>query len=84
MTKTIRFNVFEMNGVGYQPPAPRRYPRDRSCRKRAYTTGYREGTLRGNLFGDGLYLPESQPAHCLRDIERVKREEAAKTAGRAA
>ncbi|GMB79684.1 hypothetical protein NN6n1_04660 [Shinella zoogloeoides] len=81
MTKTIRFNVFEMNGVGYQPRRPRRHPRDRSCRERAYATGYRDGTLRGNLFGDGLYLPESQPAHCLRDIERV---EAAKTAGRAA
>ena len=39
-----------------------------------YATGYREGTLREKLFGDGPRLPESHPAQRYRDIERVKRE----------
>ncbi|KFI26455.1 LLM class flavin-dependent oxidoreductase [Paenirhodobacter enshiensis] len=42
-----------------------------------YVTGYREGTLREKLFGDGPRLPDSHPAHRYRDIERVKREAAA-------
>ncbi|WP_442773010.1 LLM class flavin-dependent oxidoreductase [Paenirhodobacter enshiensis] len=42
-----------------------------------YATGYREGTLREKLFGDGPRLPDSHPAHRYRDIERVKREAAA-------
>ena len=42
-----------------------------------YSTGYRDGTLREKLFGEGPYLSASHPAHRFRDIERVKREEAA-------
>lgn len=42
-----------------------------------YATGYREGTLRDKLFGDGPRLPETHPAHRYRDIERVKREASA-------
>ncbi|OJU92679.1 MAG: 5,10-methylene tetrahydromethanopterin reductase [Shinella sp. 65-6] len=49
-----------------------------------YATGYREGTLRDKLFGQGPYLPETHPANRFRDIEKVKREEAAKAAEEAA
>ncbi|MDR3464699.1 MAG: LLM class flavin-dependent oxidoreductase [Xanthobacteraceae bacterium] len=42
----------------------------------AYPTGYRAGTLREKLFGEGPYLPASHPANSYRDIEAVKRREA--------
>ncbi|TBV10925.1 LLM class flavin-dependent oxidoreductase [Stutzerimonas kirkiae] len=44
-------------------------------RRGVYPKGYKEGTLREKLFGDGPYLPESHPANRYRDIERVKREQ---------
>ncbi|MGQ3280511.1 MAG: NtaA/DmoA family FMN-dependent monooxygenase, partial [Shinella sp.] len=53
-------------------------------RRGVYATGYREGTLRDKLFGDGPYLPESHPAHRFRDIEKVKREEAQRASDEAA
>jgi FMN-dependent oxidoreductase (nitrilotriacetate monooxygenase family) len=43
----------------------------------AYPTAYRPGTLREKLFGDGSYLPAEHPAAGFRDIEAVKRREAA-------
>jgi long-chain alkane monooxygenase len=46
-------------------------------RRGVYANGYREGTLREKLFGEGPYLLQTHPAHRFRDIERVKREEAA-------
>ena len=42
-----------------------------------YPTAYREGTLREKLFGDGPLLPASHPAAGYRDIEAVKRADAA-------
>lgn len=42
-----------------------------------YPTAYKPGTLREKLFGAGDYLPANHPAHRYRDIEAVKREEAA-------
>lgn len=47
-------------------------------RRGAYSTEYREGTLREKLFGAGPYLPDNHPAARYRDIERVKREDALK------
>jgi FMN-dependent oxidoreductase (nitrilotriacetate monooxygenase family) len=49
-----------------------------------YADGYREGTLREKLFGDGPYLPKDHPADRYRDIERIKREDALKTEEKAA
>jgi long-chain alkane monooxygenase len=46
----------------------------------AYPTAYRAGTLREKLFGDGSYLPPEHPAAGFRDIEAVKRREAAEGA----
>ncbi|MFT4191566.1 MAG: LLM class flavin-dependent oxidoreductase [Comamonas sp.] len=46
-------------------------------RRGVYPKEYREGTLREKLFGQGPYLPESHPAARFRDIEKVKREQAA-------
>ena len=46
----------------------------------AYPTAYRPGTLREKLFGGGSYLPASHPAAGFRDIEAVKRREAAEGA----
>ena len=46
----------------------------------AYPTGYRPGTLREKLFGDGSLLPPEHPAAGFRDIEAVKRREAAEGA----
>jgi FMN-dependent oxidoreductase (nitrilotriacetate monooxygenase family) len=46
-------------------------------RRGAYPTAYASGTLREKLFGDGPYLPETHPGARFRDIEAVKREEAA-------
>ena len=43
----------------------------------AYATAYKPGTLREKLFGEGPYLPVSHPAHAYRDIEAVKRRDAA-------
>ncbi|CCM80043.1 LLM class flavin-dependent oxidoreductase [Rhizobium mesoamericanum] len=43
----------------------------------AYPTAYRAGTLREKLFGNGPYLPATHPANAYRDIEAVKRREAA-------
>ncbi|MDR3346374.1 MAG: LLM class flavin-dependent oxidoreductase [Campylobacteraceae bacterium] len=42
-----------------------------------YPTSYKDGTLREKLFGR-KYLPSTHPAAGYRDIEKVKREEAAK------
>lgn len=50
-------------------------------KRNVYATGYREGTLREKLFGEGPYLPASHPATGYRDIEAVKRREAAARAG---
>ncbi|GLK69754.1 LLM class flavin-dependent oxidoreductase [Hansschlegelia plantiphila] len=48
-----------------------------------YPTAYKPGTLREKLFGDGPYLPASHPADRYRDIEAVKRADAARSgAGR--
>jgi FMN-dependent oxidoreductase (nitrilotriacetate monooxygenase family) len=49
-------------------------------RRGAYPTSYRPGTLREKLFGDGPYLKAPHPAARFRDIEAVKREEAAAAA----
>ncbi|WP_413992061.1 LLM class flavin-dependent oxidoreductase [Labrys okinawensis] len=46
-------------------------------KREAYATAYKPGTLREKLFGEGAYLPENHPAHAYRDIEAVKRREAA-------
>ncbi|SHO63569.1 FMN-dependent oxidoreductase, nitrilotriacetate monooxygenase family [Pseudoxanthobacter soli DSM 19599] len=46
-------------------------------RRGVYPTAYRPGTLREKLFGAGPYLPASHPADRYRDIEAVKRREAA-------
>lgn len=48
----------------------------------AYPTGYRPGTLREKLFGEGPYLPSSRPAAAYRDIRAVKRK-ASEAAGSA-
>ena len=50
----------------------------------AYPTAYRPGTLREKLFGDGSYLPAEHPAAGFRDIEAVKRREAAEGAAESA
>ena len=51
-------------------------------RRGVYPGGYRPGTLREKLFGEGPLLPDSHPAARYRDIERVKAEEtAAREAG---
>ena len=42
-----------------------------------YPSAYREGTLRDKLFGNGPLLPASHPAARYRDIEAVKRRDAA-------
>ncbi|GLS22209.1 N5,N10-methylene tetrahydromethanopterin reductase [Labrys miyagiensis] len=46
-------------------------------KREAYAEAYKPGTLREKLFGAGPYLPENHPAHAYRDIEAVKRREAA-------
>lgn len=46
-------------------------------RRGAYPAAYRPGTLREKLFGEGPYLPANHPASAFRDIEAVKRREAA-------
>ncbi|MFG1394234.1 LLM class flavin-dependent oxidoreductase [Xanthobacter agilis] len=53
-------------------------------RRGVYPTAYREGTLREKLFGEGPYLPKTHPAARYRDIELVKREEAAQRVPRVA
>jgi FMN-dependent oxidoreductase (nitrilotriacetate monooxygenase family) len=53
-------------------------------RRGAYPTSYRPGTLREKLFGEGPYLRAPHPAARFRDIEAVKREEAAERAAAAA
>jgi predicted TIM-barrel fold metal-dependent hydrolase len=49
-------------------------------RRGAYPRSYRPGTLREKLFGDGPYLKAPHPAARYRDIEAVKRREAAERA----
>ncbi len=49
-------------------------------RRGAYPTSYRPGTLREKLFGEGPHLQAPHPATRYRDIEAVKREEAAANA----
>ena len=46
----------------------------------AYPTAYRPGTLREKLFGGSSYLPDEHPAAGFRDIEAVKRRDAAAAA----
>lgn len=46
-------------------------------RRGVYPTAYRPGTLRDKLFGEGPYLQAPHPAAQYRDIEAVKRREAA-------
>ncbi|WP_201402777.1 LLM class flavin-dependent oxidoreductase [Kaistia sp. 32K] len=46
-------------------------------RRDAYPTAYAEGTLREKLFGEGPLLPNDHPGARYRDIEAVKRAEAA-------
>ncbi|MCX5577170.1 LLM class flavin-dependent oxidoreductase [Kaistia terrae] len=46
-------------------------------RRDAYPTSYAAGTLREKLFGDGPYLPDDHPGARYRDIEAVKRAQAA-------
>ena len=46
-------------------------------RRGVYPKAYRPGTLRDKLFGDGPYLQAPHPAAQYRDIEAVKRREAA-------
>ncbi|GHT88279.1 N5,N10-methylene tetrahydromethanopterin reductase [Betaproteobacteria bacterium] len=46
-------------------------------RRGVYPTEYKEGTLREKIFGT-RYLPDEHPGSRYRDIEKVKREEAAK------
>ncbi len=41
-----------------------------------YPTGYKPGTLREKLFGEGPYLPKAHPANRYRDIETYKRNQA--------
>ncbi|MBB2672923.1 5,10-methylene tetrahydromethanopterin reductase [Rhizobium sophoriradicis] len=45
-------------------------------RRGVYPTGYRAGTLREKLFGEGPYLPKAHPADRYRDIEAFKRNQA--------
>jgi hypothetical protein len=47
-------------------------------RRGVYPRSYRPGTLREKLFGDGPYLGATHPADRYRDIEAVKRDEAAR------
>jgi FMN-dependent oxidoreductase (nitrilotriacetate monooxygenase family) len=49
-------------------------------RRGVYPTSYRPGTLREKLFGEGPYLQAPHPAAAFRDIEKVKREAAAREA----
>jgi FMN-dependent oxidoreductase, nitrilotriacetate monooxygenase family len=37
-------------------------------KREVYSTGYKEGTLREKLFGDGPLLPETHPAHKFRKL----------------
>jgi FMN-dependent oxidoreductase (nitrilotriacetate monooxygenase family) len=53
-------------------------------RRGVYPTSYRPGTLREKLFGEGPYLQAPHPAAAFRDIEKVKRETAAREAASAA
>lgn len=53
-------------------------------RRGAYPTAYRPGTLREKLFGDGPRLAAPHPAAHYRDIEAVKRTDAAARQGTAA
>ncbi len=46
-------------------------------RRGVYPTAYKPGTLREKLFGADALLPANHPAARFRDIERVKREDAA-------
>lgn len=46
-------------------------------RRGVYPTAYKPGTLREKLFGEGPLLPANHPAAAFRDIEKVKREQAA-------
>ncbi|PWB84154.1 MAG: 5,10-methylene tetrahydromethanopterin reductase [Methylocystaceae bacterium] len=48
----------------------------------AYPTAYRPGTLREKLFGGGPYLPSNHLAAQYRDIEAVKRRQAAQDSDR--
>jgi long-chain alkane monooxygenase len=50
-------------------------------RRGVYPRSYAPGTLREKLFGASARLPANHPAARFRDIERVKREEAAVRAG---
>jgi len=50
----------------------------------AYPTAYRQGTLREKLFGEGPRLAAPHPAARYRDIEAVKRTDAAARQGTAA
>lgn len=47
-------------------------------RRGAYPREYAPGTLREKLFGAGARLPDEHPAARFRDIDRVKREFAAR------
>lgn len=49
-------------------------------RRGVYPTAYKPGTLREKLFGANALLPPEHPAARFRDIERVKRETAARPA----
>ncbi len=49
-------------------------------RRGVYPRAYRPGTLREKLFGEGPYLQAPHPAANFRDIEAVKRREAAERA----
>ena len=52
-------------------------------RRGAYPTAYKPGTLREKLFGEGPLLPDNHPAARYRDIEAVKREQAAQATAEA-
>ena len=70
----VAHETFE-NVVGYLVPELQR--------RGVYPTAYKPGTLREKLFGEGPLLPDNHPAARYRDIEAVKREQAAHAAAAA-
>ena len=70
----VAHETFE-NVVGYLVPELQR--------RGAYPTAYKPGTLREKLFGEGPLLPDNHPAARYRDIEAVKREQAAQATAEA-
>ena len=58
MTKTIRFNAFEMNCVGHQSPGLWRHPRDRSAQYTSLSYWTDLARLLEDGFFDGVFLAD--------------------------